>query len=106
MIISKFFISLHQLQIAKQLNGEPPLPIDLNKFFTPSTATQPQTRNTDLEAQGYARQPQYQTQQFKQPQPQPSPVPPRNQEDFSRNKLRFKQQDDEEETKANTVDSL
>ena len=76
MITFKFIISLQQLQIAKKLNGEPPLPNDINKFFTPSTATQPQTRNTDLELQCFAKQPQprNETQQSillsKQPQSQ------------------------------------
>ena len=76
LIALKFFISLHQLQIAKKLNGEPPLPNDINKFFTPSTSTKPQIRSTDLELQRFAKQPQpqNQTQQpiilSKQPQSQ------------------------------------
>ena len=74
LITLKFFISLHQLQIAKKLNGEPPLPNDINKFFAPSTSTQPQIRSTDLELQCLAKQPPNQTQQpiilSKQPQSQ------------------------------------
>ena len=53
LIITKVLIGIHQLGIAKELNGEAPLPLDLNKALNLSKVPASQsTRTTPMNNTG------------------------------------------------------
>ena len=74
----KICLFLQQLSIAKDLNGEPPLPFDLNKFFNANSSNNNQIANRQQQSQSPQKEQRHKANNHLEPQnlgPSHQPVP-------------------------------